>query len=106
VDANSLSDEFRISRQRATAQFRGAGIEKDAALVGFTPVFTPPRRRLRMHTETIVAFFCSIVAALLIACSFWLIITHSHGAGSGAAVPAIKSERRLFDRDIETKMSR
>lgn len=106
VDVNSFNDEFGIRRQGATARFRGAGLEGNTAPEGYTPVFTPPRRRLRMRTETIVALFGGIVAALLITWSSWLISTHRKDAANGAATSGTHREQRLFDEALESKTSR
>jgi hypothetical protein len=96
VDVPSLSDEFGVTRQVSTVRFRGAGLEADAAPVSYSPVFTPRRERVRMHREMMVALSGGIVAALLIACSFWLVITHSKG---GAAASGNPREQRLFEQD-------
>jgi ferric-dicitrate binding protein FerR (iron transport regulator) len=103
ASASALNDEVETTKQVSTVRFRGAGLEADAAPVSHSPVFTPRREHVRMHRETMVALSGGIMAALLIICSFWLMITYSK---SGAAAPGNQREQRLFDQDPKTKMPR
>lgn len=102
VDVPSLYDQFGISKKVSTSRFRGAGLEDDVVPVSYVPVFTPPRMRVRMRTESIFAIFGGIVAAGLIIGSAWIMIKHKKNAVKVVPSAGTHHEMRLFNEDSET----